>query len=930
MPTSAVTVLSASAAVLLGVAVLAGWHFGLDVLTRILPRFPVLQYNAALALLLSGAGMLLAVFDRRWPAVLCGAGIGVLGLATLAEYAFRIDLGIDQLVVPDGNPDVTGHPGRMATEVALCLVLTGAAVGIMPQRRTFKQRPLLLILLGAMIFGLGITGFVGAAAPFHSTDAWIRLPKIALHAACGFMAVGVGITDFGWRQRWRGEVQVRDLRNSIIIYTTFGMLLMTVVSALLAVLPIYDQLREAQHSFLLHATRSKANGVEQYLLRVEAVALQITSRTRARRLLESYSRGELSREEFVSQSKPILNDALAGFREARGIARLDRRGEPLVDVGVAVPRELWPQQIPDIDAPVVNGPVVHCGDLYLVVAAPVLDRDNRRIGADMVLVQCMEIGRILAGRSGLDIDARLVLRGSAERGRPALVWDARHRRVALTSPGADFEEVARLASRAADGLMEPNPAAATSVLRAYAPVQGTDWFILATIEANKLYYPVNRQLVLVLAVVGALALLGAMAIYLLLRPLTGTMLIHTDLLEKRIRDATEALAKSEERFDLAVRGTDAGIWDWNLETDRVYFSPRWKSMLGYAEDEIADNYWEWERRLHPDDHGRAIEAVRAYQNGETPQYELEHRLRHKDGSYRWILARGTLLRDAEGRPIRMVGSHIDVTDRKLAEERLKGMAAALEQSNRDLEQFAYVASHDLQEPLRMMSSYLQALTRQYRENLPPNAQSLVDLSLASGRRMQQLINDLLAYSRVQTRPVRFRPVDCNEVFEHAVENLKLAIEESSAQITSRRLPTVIGDYTQLVQLFQNLIGNAIKFRSEHPPCVHVSADRAREQWTIAVRDNGIGIPSEHSETVFEVFQRLHSGDEYPGTGIGLAVCKRIVDRHGGKIWFESELDRGTTFLFTLPSAETQENNGNEGGVANQSGRNHERVGDEAP
>jgi PAS domain S-box-containing protein len=407
---------------------------------------------------------------------------------------------------------------------------------------------------------------------------------------------------------------------------------------------------------------------------------------------------------------------------------------------------------------------------------------------------------------------------------------------------------------------------------------------------------------IVFLLVAALAVLSAVGIYLLLRPLTGGMLVETDLLEQRIRKATEALVKSEERFDLAVRGTDAGIWDWDLETNKVYFSPRWKSMLGYGEDEIGDDPDEWVERIHPDDRPRVLETVRAYQSGEIPQYEVEHRLRQKDGSYRWILARGTVVRDAQRRPYRMVGSHIDITDRKTAEERLKSMAEALKRSNRDLEQFAYIASHDLQEPLRMMASYLQLLSQQYREQLPPHGQTLIDLSVDSGRRMQQLVNDLLAYSRVQTREIRFEPVDGNEVFDEAVENLQLAIRENGAAVTRDDLPTAMGDHSQLVQLLQNLIGNGIKFHGEEPPRVHVSAERSADFWTFSVSDNGIGIESEYAETIFEVFQRLHTSDAYPGTGIGLAVCKRIVERHGGRIWFESEPGKGTTFFFTLPAA----------------------------
>ncbi|NLX99758.1 MAG: PAS domain-containing protein [Rhodopirellula sp.] len=932
-PGSAVALSSAILSILLGLTALAGWHFNIELWTRGLHRLPVIQSTAALAFVLTGAGMAFAVFERRLPAMLCGGLVAAAGLVSLAENLLRIDVGIDRILLAGARSGATIQSGRIDFQLSLCLVLMGAGVAIMPQRETFRQRPLLLVLLGTGIFGLGITGFIGAVAPYQAVYSWIHFPRIALPSAIALMSVGMGMADFGWRRPRRSEVVIRDLRNSIIIYTTFGMLLMIVVSALLAVLPIYDKLRDAQQNYFLHATRSKAGDVEQYLWRIEAIARQISSRTHARRLFESYLRQEITKEEFAAQSKPILLDALAGSNEARGITRADKQGNVLVTVGAAIPRSLWPKQTLQIDSPVFNGPLVYDGTLQVTVAATIRDANGRPIGVDIVLTEFPDVGRILADGSGLGIDSRMVLQAEPDGQRASLALRSRDGTVVLTGPDESHRLIAAAAARRSDGLLDFDPAREQPVLEAYASVEGPDWFILSTVKAVNLYYPVNRQLAFVLAVVGVLATLGALGIYLLLRPLTGVILIQTDLLEKRICDATEALARSEERFDLAVRGTDAGIWDWDLRSNHVYFSPRWKSMLGYGETELSDDYREWESRLHPDDRDRALEAVRAYRSGETPHYELEHRLRHKDGRYRWILARGKSVRDAAGRPYRMVGSHIDVTDRKLAEERLENTAAALTQSNRDLEQFAYIASHDLQEPLRMMSSYLQTLAQQHRDNLPANAQSLIDLSLDSGRRMEQLIHDLLAYSRVQTREVRLRPIDCNEVFEHAVENLKLAIKESSARVTGDDLPEVIGDYTQLVQLLQNLIGNGIKFRGEEAPRVHVSARRREGQWTFAVEDNGIGIDAEYAATIFEVFQRLHTSEQYPGTGIGLAVCKRIVERHGGKIWFESEAGRGAVFYFTLPAVQTGEesrSNDSTNEFDDSAPENREPVGDPMP
>ncbi|MBF8267207.1 MAG: hypothetical protein HW388_715 [Dehalococcoidia bacterium] len=245
----------------------------------------------------------------------------------------------------------------------------------------------------------------------------------------------------------------------------------------------------------------------------------------------------------------------------------------------------------------------------------------------------------------------------------------------------------------------------------------------------------------------------------------------------------------------------------------------------------------------------------------------------------------------------------DMTQRvKEREQALAQQAAELERSNQELQQFAYVASHDLQEPLRMVASYTQLLARRYQGKLDADADEFIAYAVDGANRMQRLINSLLEFSRVSTQGREPEPTDSAVAFQQAVSNLGMAMEESGAVVTHDPLPTVMADATQLTQVFQNLIGNAIKFHGEEPPRVHVSAEPKDNEWLFSVRDNGIGIEPEYFDRVFVIFQRLHSRLEYPGTGIGLALCKRIVERHGGRIWVESELGKGTTFYFTLPAA----------------------------
>jgi light-regulated signal transduction histidine kinase (bacteriophytochrome) len=271
-----------------------------------------------------------------------------------------------------------------------------------------------------------------------------------------------------------------------------------------------------------------------------------------------------------------------------------------------------------------------------------------------------------------------------------------------------------------------------------------------------------------------------------------------------------------------------------------------------------------------------------------------------DGEYRWFKAGGVPIRDSEGKILKWVGSSIDVHEQKLAREGLNKYATDLARSNADLEQFAYVASHDLQEPLRMVASFTQLLAERYQGKLDADADEFIGYALDGARRMQVLVNDLLAYSRVDRRGKEFAAVDCEKVLETVLASLRNALQESDAQVSHDPLPTVQGDETQVWQVLQNLVGNAVKFHGSEPPRLHVSAQEVNGEWRFSVRDDGIGIDPGQAERIFLLFQRLHTRSEYPGTGIGLAIAKKIVERHGGRIWVESEPGKGSTFYFSLP------------------------------
>jgi PAS domain S-box-containing protein len=329
------------------------------------------------------------------------------------------------------------------------------------------------------------------------------------------------------------------------------------------------------------------------------------------------------------------------------------------------------------------------------------------------------------------------------------------------------------------------------------------------------------------------------------------------------------------------------------DTDGYFrrLNPEWEKTLGYSIRELeGQRFMEF---VHPDDVNSTSEAL-ASLSSQKEVLNFVNRYRCKDGTYRWIEWRsypaGNLIYAAAR----------DMTEHRRLEKTLRQTLSELQRSNTELEQFAYVASHDLQEPLRMVASYVQLLERRYKAKLDSDADEFIAYAVDGASRMQNLINDLLAYSRVGTRSKPFMPTNFESALNEALTNLGMAIEESGAAVTRDPLPTLNADASQMVQVFQNLIGNAAKFRGNEPPRIHVSAEKKENDWIFSVRDNGIGIDPEYFNRIFGVFQRLHGRDKYPGTGIGLAVCKKIVERHGGRIWVESQLAKGATFYFTIP------------------------------
>lgn len=339
---------------------------------------------------------------------------------------------------------------------------------------------------------------------------------------------------------------------------------------------------------------------------------------------------------------------------------------------------------------------------------------------------------------------------------------------------------------------------------------------------------------------------------------------------------------------------DTQMLDWTEEVYRIFERPAEKGNPSFKE--IMDY-------VHPDDRKYVLSCVQEAEEKHS-SLNMEYRIITDKGTLKHLRYTGTPIFDNEGRLIRRFGTVLDITESKLTEARLKKILTELERSNRELEQFAYVASHDLQEPLRLISSYSKLLAQRYRDRLDERAGSYIGFITDGTSRMQNLISDILKYARVTTKVHPFESTDLNGIMDEVLTDLRMSVEESGARIEYGTLPEVYCDPVQIRQLLQNLISNAVKFRGEDTPVIKISFERKNKDWQFCIRDNGIGIHPEFHERVFIIFQRLHERERYSGTGIGLALCKKIVERHGGRIWVESEESKGSAFCFTLPARQT--------------------------
>jgi len=873
-----------------GLMVLIGWWCGLEPLKRVLSGLPAMKANTALCFLLAGVALWLR--ERRAVRWLGAGLIGAVAGLTLAEYLTARDFILDHLLFTDVRDASTMHPGRMTEATVLGFILTCASLFLLGERSRaalWKQQVLalgvsLIALIALFGFGYDVQLFYRLAG-----DA-----SMALHTALAFLVLAAGLL-----------IARPDGVAALFVGPGPGAQMMRRLLPVVLVVPmVLGGLIEfgVRMNWLSHDKDVTLFAV------IVVVALAALVGWTARTL----NRADVTRhasEEQLSNLTAVMDHAHEPLivRELDGTIRAWNRGAELL-YGWTAAEALGQHKrallhtaglrVEEIDRSLTSAG--HWEGELLQTA-----RDGRQITVESrQTARPTGDGRIFILESNLDITERVRAENELRRSEALL------RTIIDNSADPIF-----LKDRAGRMLVA-NPATLVVLHKSAAEVLGkTDEEFYDDPTVGRQQMANDRRVMesgqtetVEESIPGPNGPRTFQSIKMPYRDTTGNVIgvigISRDITERKRAEAEahqrseEALRMSEQEFHSLAEAMPQIVWATRADGWNIYFNRRWVDYTGLT---LEESYGRgWNTPFHPDDRQPALDAWNhATATGDT--YQIECRLRRADGSYHWFITRGVPFRDSEGRILKWFGTCTDIDDMKRAETEIRSYAAELQRSNRELEHFAYVASHDLQEPLRAVGSFSELLAKRYRGKLDNDADEFITFIVDGAKRMQNLINDLLTFSRVGTHGQPFTRVKSDEILQTALENLNVSIAESGAIITHDPLPVLVADPGQLTQLLQNLLGNAIKFhRPGVAPRIHVSATHQDDAWQLSVRDNGIGILPEYFDRIFILFQRLHGRDTYPGTGIGLAICMKIVERHGGRLWVESEPESGSTFHFTIP------------------------------
>ncbi len=904
--------LAGALALLTGAIVLVGWALDITALKSILPGWVSVKPNTALCFILTGISLLPPLVTQN-PGLtklisilarLCGLLAGLIGVLTMMEYGFTWDLGIDQRLFPEPTGTVgTSDPGRMAPDTALCFVMLAAIRAILRDLSKTKTTLLTALILCALVQIIALSDILTYFTPALGSLGWWGATIMAVPTAAVFAVLGALML---W-ETWRQDVSMWSLSAAVTSGFAFGICLLVVVGLSASRIQVRLHIANAQ---VVHDET-----VLRQLARIEAEVAGAQNHTRgylltgSEQMLQSHASAEASANSALAalrQSDPDsapqqlrfapvearANEALQWFgqviesrRSGAGV-HPDKvvHGEGLMQAFRSAIDEaertqeahlrqskLQSQDAARFTYATISGGMV----LSLVFLAAALlwlnhaEAERIRTQAQLEITQRARAAGLYA-RSLLEASLDPLLTISAE-GKITDVNKATEQATGLTRAdliGTDFASYFTDPDQARQGYQR---VFAKSFVTDYPlAIRHTSGRIIDVLYNASVYRDEAGKVL-------------------------GVFAAARDVTERK--KAEQSLRLTEQRLNLGLQYAEMGVWDLDLIHDTAWRSLQHDQIFGY---ESAPAQWGREiatRHLVPEDReGFAHAFEEAFRSG---LFFVECRVLRPDQSVHWIQAQGKVIGYEAGRPARMLGTVVDITKQRQASEVLQTLSQELARSNTELQQFAYVASHDLQEPLRMVVGYVQLLEKRLADKLDTDTREFMGFAVDGAMRMQVMIDDILAYSRVTTKAQPLAPVDSAAALQQALDRLASRIKESGTRIDVQPLPIVMADRSQLVQLFQNLISNSIKFCKDRAPQVRVQAAREAGRWRFSVTDNGIGIAPEYRSQLFVIFKRLHTQREYPGSGIGLAICKRIIERHGGEIGIDSAVGGGTVVWFTL-------------------------------
>lgn len=881
---------------ILGLSIMAGWIIKHDPLIQIAPHFAPMQFNTAMGFFLTGLGLFFLTQNKHIISILLGAIISTFGIATIIQYAYGLNLGIDTLFVDPHLTTRTSHPGRMAPNTAFCFSLCGFTLMLAQMKRSLMFSLAITILL---IASLSLCGYLLNTEDLYG---WGNLTRMALHTSVGFVTLGIAFLMHSLQKASDLHTHLWDLVPQAAT-TVFCVITLLVFAAL------SEQSNEHNRAYFETLVLETHEAIKQRYTLYEGSLISGLGLYYASDSVERHEWNKYVSALNIERTMPGIN----------GIGYIDYVPEADLTAYLARTRA--------DDAPnFKNHPETDFKDKFIIKFIEPVARNKEAVGLDIGFEKNRREAAERARDFGISTVTKKILLVQDDKKQPGFLHLIPVYKTGSTPPtvekrrkqlqgwvyapfiGANFlsdinnTNDGQLDYTVYDGDHTHDHAIIHS--SADTPVDGNDedvmtmrtvlnfagshWTILW--RSNDTFTPPSEHILSYVFL--ALGLSFSVALFFILESL-----IHRNaLITRRVEEQTARLKEASE-FRRIIGNT---IPDYLFVKDE-------KSRIVEANSTFLTLYPGKEREdiigktmLEGHDEKEAEEFLQHDRNAFKAGYsETEETITFPGGKTRTLFTKKVRFQNAQGEPF-ILGIARDITDAKAAENDLIKTNEELARSNIELERFAHIASHDLQEPLRKITSFIDELEEHLGDNLDEEARIYMDFITSGAVRMRDLVTGLLKYSTVNKTEPDIQKLDTNNIIDIAADNLSKRIKESGAKIKYKNLPEIYYDEVMLTQVFQNLISNAIRYRSDKTPEINITAEKHADCWEFAVEDNGMGIEQKYLDRIFDMFQRLHRKEDIPGTGIGLSLCQKIVERYGGIMWVESEPGVGSTFFFTVP------------------------------